>query len=257
MSNATPLIVGLAGGLALWHFATDDKPSLRNAGGEKFSTFTLVTYPDGVGGSRKTSWFRTNAPMTWRAARDQLAAANLIDPAAIAPNQRGYWRLVPDTGVFMPMRATALPDAARNSYISSTFTLVVYPEGVGGPKQTRWFTTSRPIMWDAARDRLIAVGLIDPSANRATDPNYWIPTSAAQSFREDRAEPLPNAKRTRDARGGGRYALDGGRTILRDGEALVRLERVDLGDSRYALSPHETDQLATRIVGLLNRKRSR
>lgn len=257
MSNATPLIVGLAGGLALWHFATDDKPSLRNAGGEKFSTFTLVTYPDGVGGSRKTSWFRTDVPMTWRAVRDQLAAAKLIDPNAIAPNQRGYWKLVTEAGVFMPMRATALPVEARNSYVSTTFTLVVYPEGVGGPKQTRWFTTSRPTMWDAARDRLIAAGLIDPSANRATDPNYWILTNAAQSFREDMAEPLPVAKRTRGARVSGRYALDGGRTIARDGQPLVRIERVDLGDSRYALSPHETDQLGARIVGLLNRRRAR
>ena len=39
----------------------------------------------------------------------------------------------------------------------------------------------------------------------------------------------------------------------RDGQPLVRIERVDVGDARYALSPHETDELGARIVRLLNR----
>ena len=332
MSNATPLMLGLAGGLALWHFAPSAPSALRNASGgpcvvqldstrlsidgetvevdevvrraqvvglalvtvapdapasiyaalmtglraagvpahartlvastrnantETFSAFTLVTYPEGIGGSRKTSWFRADAPMTWQAARDQLAAANIIDPTAIAPGQAGYWKLVTDARVFMPMRAQPLPGTARNSYISTTFTLVVYPEGVGGPKTTRWFTASHPTMWDAARDRLAAAGLLDLNANKATDPNYWILTSAAQSFREDKAEPLPAAKRTRDARRAGGYVLDGGRVIVREGQPLVRLERVDLGDDRYALSPYETDELAAKVVRLLNRRGAR
>ena len=334
MSNTTPLMLGLAGGLALWHFAPSAPPALRNASSgpsviqldssglsidgelvdtdeavrraklvgralvtvapdasasvyaalrtglqragvsahartlvastrnattETFSAFTLVTYPEGIGGSRKTSWFRTDAPMTWRAARDKLVAAGVIDPSAIAPKQAGYWKLVTDSGVFMPMRATPLPGTARNSYISTTFTLAVYPEGVGGPKQTRWFRASRPTMWDAARDRLAAAGLLDLDANKATDPNYWILTSAAQSFREDEdeAEPLPATKRARDARGAGRYVLDGGRVITRDGQPLVCLGRVDLGNDRYVLSPYETDELAAKIVRLLNRRRAR
>ncbi len=332
MSNTTPLMLGLAGGLALWHFAPSARPALRNASSgpcviqldsaglsidgelvdtdealrraklvgralvtvapdaaasvyaalrtglegagvpahartlvastrnattETFSAFTLVTYPEGIGGSRKTSWFRTDAPMTWRTARDQLVTARIIDPAAIAPNQAGYWKLVTDSGVFMPMRAKPLPGTARNSYISTTFTLVVYPEGIGGPKQTRWFTASRPTMWDAARDRLAAAGLLDLNANKATDPNYWILISSANAFREDKAEPLPAEKRTRDARRAGRFALDGGRVIARDGQPLVRLERVDLGDDRYALSPYETDELAAKIVRLLNRRGAR
>lgn len=258
MSNTTPLMLGLAGGLALWDFAP--RPLLRNASGrrdadsETYSAFTLVTYPEGIAGARKTRWFRPDAPMTWRAARDQLVAAKLLDPDAISPNQAGYWKLVTDSQVFMPMRAQPLPGSPRNSYISTTFTLVVYPEGVGGPKTTRWFSASRPTLWDAARDRLAAAGLLDLDANKATDPNYWILTSAAQSFREDKAEPLPVAKRTRDASPAKRYVLDGGRVVARDGLPLVRLERVDLGDNRYALSPHETDELGARIVQALNRR---
>ncbi len=48
-----------------------------------------------------------------------------------------------------------------------------------------------------------------------------------------------------------RYTREG-RTILRDGEPIVRIERVDLGDQRYAISPHETDLLSHQIVDLLN-----
>ncbi len=67
------------------------------------------------------------------------------------------------------------------------------------------------------------------------------PTSPALSAR--------NATPSRPAR---RYALDGGRTILRDGQAIVRIERVDLGDARYVLPPTETDELGRRLVRLLN-----
>jgi len=69
----------------------------------------------------------------------------------------------------------------------------------------------------------------------------------------------------RNARGGPRtrrqaaprYALEGGRTILRDGQPIVTLQRVDLGDERFAISPHDTDRLAGQIVDLLNGKRRR
>ena len=176
MSSTTPLMLGLAGGLALWHFAP--RPTLRNASGrrdadsETYSAFTLVTYPEGIGGTRKTRWFRPDAPMTWQAARTQLVAAKLIDPEAISPNQAGYWRLVTDSRVFTPTRA----------------------------------------------------------------------------------KPMPVARHGRDAASSARFTLDGGRVIVRGAEPLVRLERVDLGDNRYALSPYETDQLGARIVRLLNRR---
>ncbi len=337
MSNTTPLVLGLAGGLALWHFAAADAPPAlrnasggpcaiqldpsglttdgepvdveeavrraqpvglalvtvspdapasvyaallsglrlagvpahvrtlvaapRNAGAGTFSAFTLVTYPEGVGGKRKvTSWFRTDTPMTWQAVRDQLVAAQVIDPSAIGPKQPGYWKLVTDARVFKAARAKPLPDkAARNSYISQTFTLVVYPEGIDGPKKVRWFLASRPTLWDAARDRLAAAGLLDENATEKTDPNYWVLFSSPNQFREEEAELLPvlKADGPRDAAKGGQFAIDGGRVIVRDGQPLVRLERVDLGDSRFALSPSETDDLGARIVRLLNRRGGR
>ena len=81
--------------------------------------------------------------------------------------------------------------------------------------------------------------------------------SSPNAFRETQAEPLPGRTVARDAAGGGRYVLDGGRVITRDEQPLVRIERVDLGDARYALSPNETDELGARIVRLLNRKGAR
>ena len=72
-----------------------------------------------------------------------------------------------------------------------------------------------------------------------------------------RSPPLPEGRRPRGAGNTGRYAVDGGRTIVRDGEAILRIERVDLGNERYALSPHETDKLTQRIARLLNKHGAR
>jgi hypothetical protein len=175
------LYAALTSGLQLAGIPTHTRATAattRNANADTFSAFTLVIYPEGIGGSdKRMSWFRTDAPMTWKAARDQLAAANVIDRNAIAPKQAGYWKLVTDPRVFMPMRAKPLPAPTRN--------------------------------------------------------------------------------RRRDAARTSRYALEGGRVIVRDGQPVVRLERVDLGDERYVLSPHETDELAARIVRLLNRRGAR
>ena len=51
-----------------------------------------------------------------------------------------------------------------------------------------------------------------------------------------------------------RYTHEG-RTILRDGVAILHLERVDLGDERYTITPHATDVLTQDSVDLLNRCR--
>lgn len=60
----------------------------------------------------------------------------------------------------------------------------------------------------------------------------------------------PRRNRRRNGRGR-RYSRQG-RTILRDGEPVLYLDRVDLGDQRFATTPHEADRLAQRVVDLLN-----
>jgi hypothetical protein len=54
------------------------------------------------------------------------------------------------------------------------------------------------------------------------------------------------------ARGRPRYALEGGRRILRDGIPIVDVARVDRGDHRFGITPHEADVLVRQIVDLLN-----
>lgn len=62
-----------------------------------------------------------------------------------------------------------------------------------------------------------------------------------------------NARRAPRSRRQGRARFSNeGRTIHRDGVPVLYLERVDLGDHRFALSPYEADVLVRRIVSLLN-----
>jgi hypothetical protein len=53
-----------------------------------------------------------------------------------------------------------------------------------------------------------------------------------------------------------RYTHEG-RTILRDGEPILYVDRVDLGDARYAISPYHADLLTGRMVRLLNKHGAR
>jgi hypothetical protein len=66
-------------------------------------------------------------------------------------------------------------------------------------------------------------------------------------------EPIssPTQVEQRNARGARRWSREG-RTLLRDGVAAFQIVRVDLGDQRYAITPHETDVLAEQLVRLLN-----
>jgi hypothetical protein len=230
----------------------------RNAGPNTKDFFTLVTYTHGIKDKPTLRYFRAESPIAWTEARDRLAAAGLLDIAlAGRTREQGGWMLSIDPKDFRAHRAEPLPGGTRNSFISTTFTLAVYPEGVGGPKKVRWFKASRPTLWDAARDRLAEAGILDFNANKPMDPGYWILVTSPEAFKEDRAEPLPGPKRPRGAtRAAQRFTLEG-RTILRDGEAILYVDRVDLGDQRYAISPHHADVLTQRMVRLLNRHGAR
>ena len=238
-------------------------PIVRNAGGRASETdakdiFTLITYPRGIKDTSTHRYFRAESPIAWTEARDRLAAAGLLELAlAGRTREPGGWMLSIASRDFRADRAEPLPGRARNSIASEIFTLAVYPEGVGGPKRVRWFRTSAPILWDDARDRLAAAGLLDLQANKPMDPGYWILVTSPNAFQETRAEPMPARRKPRGAsRTTKRYTREG-RTILRDGEAIVYVDRVDLGNERYALSPHHADRLTERMVRLLNREGAR
>ncbi len=233
-------------------------PSVRNAGGhapeaDAKDVFTLITYPHGSKDTSTRRYFRAESPIAWTEARDRLAAAGLLDRAlAGRTREPGGWMLSIASRDFRAHQAEPLPGRARNSIVSEIFTLAVYPEGVGGPKRVRWFQAGAPIRWDDARDRLAAAGLLDLDANKPMDPGYWILVTSPNAFQESRAEPMPPRRKPRGAsRTTKRYTREG-RTILRDGEAIVHVDRVDLGNERYAMSPHHADRLTERMVRLLN-----
>jgi hypothetical protein len=229
----------------------------RNAAPQTKEFFSLVTYPRGIEDKPTIRYFRAEQPIAWTEARDRLAAAGLLDLAlAGRTREPGGWMLSIDPNDFRAQRAEPLPGGARNSVISTQFTLVTYPEGVGGPKKLRWFRSERPILWDQARDRLAEAGLLDFSANRPLQPGYWILVTSPQAFNDAKAEPLPRPRRRGAVRATQRYTTEG-RRILRDGEPILHVDRVDLGDGRYAISPHHADLLTERMVRLLNKHGAR
>lgn len=249
MSNTTPLMLGLVGGLALWKLAPRKRPALRNA---STGTCVILVEPDGLMLDGEV------VEVDEAVQRARLAGFAVVSVAPDAPASL-YAALTSGlqlAGVPTHTRATAAATRNANTEKFSAFTLVIYPEGIGGSdKRMSWFRTDAPMTWQAARDQLAAANVIDRNAIAPKHAGYWKLVTDPRVFMPMRARPLPmpTSTRRRDGKRTSRYALDGGRVIVRDGQAVARLERVDLGDERYALSPYETDELAARIVKLLNR----
>lgn len=257
MSNATPLMLGLAGGLALWHFTPRTQPTtttaLRNAGS---GTCVIELGPSGLAIEGE----RVEVGEAVRRAQVAGLALITVDPDAPASIYAALMAGLRIVGVPAHTRTQVAATRNANAETFSAFTLVTYPEGVGGSRKvTSWFRTDAPMTWQTARDQLAAANVIDSAAIAPKQAGYWKLITDPRVFMPMRAKPLlaPTAKRHRDSVRIQRYALEGGRVIVRDGQELVRIERVDLGDARYALSPHETDELGARIVRLLNRKGAR
>jgi hypothetical protein len=241
--------------------------SARNGAPPSAREFSLVTYPRGIEGKPTIRYFRAEAPIAWTEARDRLAAAGLLELGlAGRTREPGGWMLSIDRNDFRAKRPEPFP---QNPVSSMTFTLAVYPDGIGGPKKVRWFAADEPTRWNVARDRLAEAGVLDPHANRQNARGYWILVTSPEVFDRAKAEPLPRSstrgaastrpagcRRSRNAARSPRYTRQGP-TIFRDCEPIVSLERVDEGNNLHAISAQETDQLAERFVRALNRKGAR
>jgi hypothetical protein len=230
-------------------------PMVRNSSGQSEhdtkTAFTLITYPQERSAGSTTRHFRAEKPITWSDARDRLAAAGHLDLAlAGRTHQPGGWMLSIASRDFRAHRAEPLPKP-RNAHVSSMFTLVVHPDGFGGTKRMRWFRANPPTTWQDARHRLAKAGILDKRSIAPGDAGYWKLVTDARVYKAESAEPLPGETKPRGADAAKRFSI-AGRTISRDGDPILHLERVDLGDARYAISPHHADLLAQRIVRLLN-----
>lgn len=254
MSNTSTFALGLGSGLALWYATKPGAPSVANAPAPTPPSTPSAPAPrncavhidrtgitaDGVRVELDEAVRRCAAAegVTLTAQPDAPAARcaammSALESASITPATARNARCKPRKRAF------------------DTFTVVVYPEGIGGShKHVRWFLAETPLTWEAARDRLIVAGVIDPTAIGPSMPGYWGLTTEPRVFDHSRAEPFPDA-RPRGAARSTRFTREG-RRILRDGEAIFYVDRVDLGDQRYAVSPHDADQLTDRMVRLLN-----
>ncbi len=271
MTNTSTFLLGLGSGAAAWYL-TKSKHTSASTSPTVASSSTTPATPSPATAPR-TCVMRIEATgITIDGARVDLAEAVRRAKAvghatvSVAPNAPAsvYAELRVALGVAnVPTirnarrRKSARTDR-RNRELSSTFTLAVYPEGTWGKsKRVRYFTTDVPTTWHDARDRLAAAKFLDRNVLSPNDAGAWRLVTDPAVFRADRAETLPGGSHPRDAaRPTDRYTLEG-RTILRDGEQILYVDRVDLGDARYAISPHHADVLTQRMVRLLNRHGAR
>lgn len=271
MSQTSTFALGLGSGLAFWYatkHASKSKASSTTDAGSSTTTPSTVT-PARQGAPRNCAVRIDVAGVTADGARVDIdeavrrcveaghASVTVAPTAPAATCSALMSELAP--------HVTTLRNARRQGGIAqgkrdvhSTFTLVAFPEGVwGSSKRVRYFKAEPPTTWEDARDRLRAAKLIDLDAQSPNLAGAWRLVVDPARFRADRAEPLPGESRRRDAsRGKQRYSREG-RTILRDGEQIVRIDRVDQGNERYALSPYEADRLTERVVRLLNKHGAR
>jgi hypothetical protein len=268
MSNTSTFAVGLGSGLAFWYLTKSKKAA--PAGPDS----TPITAASPAAARNCAVTVDANG-LTADGARVDLAEAVRLCKAAgraavtVARNApaSSYAELMTalqinnasDVRNASGRKTSKAPRRRRNSDTSSSFTLAIYPEGIAGPtKRVRWFRTDTPMTWASVRDQLAKARIIDPAAIAPNTPGYWRLTTEPRSFKPDRAESLPGGpSQPRGAsRATQRYSHEG-RTILRDGEAILYVERVDLGDQRYAISPYHADVLTDRIVRLLNKHGAR
>ena len=264
MSNTTPFAVGLGSGLALWHLTKREHTSSVSPPSTS-SPSRPPTAPAPrtcVVRIEPTGLTVDGAPVDLAEAVRRCKATGhaAVSVAPSAPASL-YAQVMAALGAASipttrnARRRTAGTPKRRNRERSSTFTLVVFPEGVwGATKRVRYFKADRPTTWEDARDRLAAAKLLDRDALSPNGAGAWRLVTDPARFRADRAEPLPGGtSQPRDAaRASERYTREG-RTILRDGGPILYVDRVDLGDARYAISPYHADLLTERMVRLLNK----
>jgi hypothetical protein len=262
--SALTLALGVGGGLAAWYVLRERKAAHAPAAPSGAPNPTAAKAPTRGGCALRldpTGLFADGVRVAVPEAVERCKATGGADITVIADAPAStYAELMVALGragvpTHAHRNAGRARRARRNAERSSTFTLAVYPEGVWGTRKiVQSFSADPPTTWKDARDRLAAARLLDPSIIGPNQKGAWTLVTDPRLFDAARAKRLPGG--TRDAARTGRYSLEG-RTIVRDGEPLLHLERVDLGDERYAITPHAADVLAKQIVDLLNQQRRR
>ena len=207
MSTTSTFLLGLGGGAALWYL-TKNKQS--RAPGTSAATATPAGTP------RNCAVHIQPAGITVDGQRTELGEAvrrcATADGAnvTVAPNAPAStcatFVAALDTANVPVRNARRRKPTRQSGELSSTFTLVVFPEGVWGTKKrVRYFKAATPTTWEDARDRLAAAKFLDRNALSPNLAGAWRLVTDPARFREDRAESLPGKPgRLRAAKHGAR-----------------------------------------------------
>jgi hypothetical protein len=120
---------------------------------------------------------------------------DLLELACVEPSNTLDPDELRDSEIVGPRyHAVVIAERARNdSPPASTFTLALYPRGKAGPRRLSWYSSETPISWEAARDRLVEAGIIEPSMFRRTnEPGGWVLATDPRVFQAGRAQSLPD-----------------------------------------------------------------
>jgi hypothetical protein len=200
MSTTSTFLLGLGGGAALWYL-TRNKPSRAPARtpGSAPRNCAVHIEPRGI----TVDGQRTELGDAVRRCATVGGANVTVAPNAPASTCAAFVAALDAADV--PVRNARRRKPTRQSgELSSTFTLVVFPEGIWGTKKrVRYFKASTPTTWEDARDRLAAAKFLDRNALSPNLAGAWRLVTDPARFREDRAESLPGKPgRPRAARHG-------------------------------------------------------
>ena len=204
MSTTSTFLLGLGGGAALWYLTKNKHPRTAPPARPSTSSATLAAAP------RNCAVHIESAGITVDGNRAELgdairrcAAAGgavvTIAPNAPASTCAAFVAALDKQNI--PVRNARRRNAGspESQELSSTFTLVVFPEGIWGKtKRVRYFKATPPTTWDDARDRLAAAKLLDRNALSPNGAGAWRLVTDPARFRAERAETLPGTAR-RDA----------------------------------------------------------
>jgi hypothetical protein len=204
MSTTSTFLLGLGGGAALWYLTKRKHSSAPRATATPAPAprnCAVQIQPSGI----TVDGHRTELGDAVRRCATADRADVIVSPDASASTCAAFVAALDTANV--PVRNARRRKPTRQSgELTSTFTLVVFPDGIWGTKKrVRYFKATPPTTWEDARDRLAAAKFLDRNALSPNLAGAWRLVTDPARFREDRAESLPGKPdRPRAARHGAR-----------------------------------------------------
>lgn len=194
MSTTSTFLLGLGGGAALWYLT---KKKHSSAPATSTPTATPASAPRNCAvhiqpGGITVDGQRAELSDAVRRCATAGGADVTVAPNASASTCAAFVAALDTANVPVRNARRRKAPARQGGELSSTFTLVVFPEGIcGTTKRVRYFKAAAPTTWEDARDRLAAAKFLDRNALSPNLAGTWRLVTDPARFREDRAESLP------------------------------------------------------------------